>query len=97
MFILISRNQMPTRAIYIVIENNEMHTELYASYEAAREAALEKYKEQLDEEMKDFLEWQGASTMASKVNVAENTETGETTLYIEKENFITIYRRYVNF
>ena len=88
---------MPTRAIYIVIENNQMHTELHASYEAAREAALEKYKEQLDEEREFVLECNGASTMASQVDVAENTETGETSLYIEKEIFITIYRRYVNF
>ena len=95
--ILILRNQMQSRAIYIVIENNQMHTELHASYEAAREAALEKYKEQLDEERENFLEWQGMSTMASQVDVAENTETGETSLYIEKEIFITIYRRYVNF
>ena len=94
---LILRNQMPTRAIYIVIENNQMHTELHASYEAAREAALEKYKEQLDEEREFVLECNGASTMASQVDVAENTETGETSLYIEKEIFITIYRRYVNF
>jgi hypothetical protein len=86
-----------TKTVYIVIENQEVYPELYASYEAARDAALEKYKEQLDEEREFVLECNGASTMASQVDVAENTATGETSLYVEKEIFITIYRRYVNF
>jgi hypothetical protein len=58
---------------------------------------LEKYKEQLDEEREFVIECNGRSTMASQVDVAENTETGETSLYVEKSIFITIYRRYVNF
>jgi hypothetical protein len=86
-----------TKTVYIVIENQEVYPELYASYETARDAALEKYKEQLDEEREFVLECNGASTMASQVDVAENIETGETSLYVEKEIFITIYRRYVNF
>lgn len=86
-----------SRTVYIVIENQEVYQELYASYEAARDAALEKYKEQLDEEREFVIECNGRSTMASQVDVAENTETGETSLYVEKSIFITIYRRYVNF
>ncbi|MBM3454770.1 MAG: hypothetical protein FJX80_06435 [Bacteroidetes bacterium] len=86
-----------SRIVYIVIENQEVYQELYASYEAARDAALEKYKEQLDEEREFVIECKGRSTMASQVDVAENTETGETSLYVEKSIFITIYRRYVNF
>ena len=86
-----------SKTVYIVIENQEVYQELYASYVAARDAALEKYKEQLDEEREFVIECNGRSTMASQVDVAENTETGETSLYVEKSIFITIYRRYVNF
>jgi hypothetical protein len=88
---------MSSKTVYIVIENQEVYQELYASYEAARDAALEKYKEQLDEEREFVIECKGTSTMASQVDVAENTATGETYLYVEKSIFITIYRRYVNF
>lgn len=68
----------------------ELYPKLYTSYDAARAAALEKYKELLDEERSECAEWGGS--MASQVDVEENKETGTTKLYIEKEIFITIQR-----
>lgn len=57
-------------------------------------AAIEKYKEQLDEERAEFAE--DGLAMASQVDVAENKETGKTYLYIEKGISITIHRFKVN-
>ena len=76
--------------LYVVLENGELYPKLYSSYDAARAAALEKYKEWLDEERSECAEWGGA--MASQVDVEENKETGTTTLYVEKEIYITIQR-----
>jgi len=76
--------------LYVVLENGELYPKLYTSYDAARAAALEKYKELLDEERSECAEWGGS--MASQVDVEENKETGTTKLYIEKEIYITIQR-----
>lgn len=81
---------MTTKNLYVVLENGELYPKLYTSYDAARAAALEKYKEWLDEERSECAEWGGR--MASQVDVEENKETGTTKLYIEKEIFITIQR-----
>ena len=76
--------------LYVVLENGELYPKLYSSYDAARAAALEKYKEWLDEERSECAEWGGGT--ASQVDVEENKETGTTSLYIEKEIYITIQR-----
>ena len=76
--------------LYVVLENGDLYPKLYSSYDAARAAALEKYKEWLDEERAECAEYGGR--MASQVDVEENKETGTTSLYIEKEIFITIQR-----
>jgi len=76
--------------VYIILENGELYPSVYYSYEAAREAALTKYAEELDEERSDC---EGMPYgMASNVDVDENKETGTTELYIEKEIYITIQR-----
>jgi hypothetical protein len=76
--------------LYVVLENGELYPKLYSTYEAARAAALHNHAELLEEERAECAEWGGA--MASKVDVEENKETGTTTLYVEKEIFITIQR-----
>jgi hypothetical protein len=81
---------MATQNVYVVLENGELCPTLYYSYKAAREAALHNHAEILEEERAECAEWGG--TMASQVDVAENTETGTTKLYIEKEIYITIQR-----
>ena len=79
-----------TMTLYVVLENGELYPSLYYSYEAAREAVLDKHVETLDDERSECAEWGG--TMASQVDVVENTDTGTTRLYIEKEIYITIQR-----
>jgi hypothetical protein len=76
--------------LYVVLENGELYPKLYSTYEAAHAAALHNHAELLEEERAECAEWGGA--MASKVDVEENKETGTTTLYVEKEIFITIQR-----
>ena len=83
--------------VYIVSEAHqyyEIYPVLYNTYEEAYQAAIEKYKEQLDEERAEFAE--DGLAMASQVDVAENKETGKTYLYIEKGIYITIYRFKLN-
>ena len=82
------------RNVYVVIEQtNEdfcyLHPVLYNTYDEAYQAAIAKYKEELDEERAECAEYD--ISMASKVDVVENPE-GETKLYIEKEIYITIRR-----
>lgn len=90
----LSKSIMSSTNLYAVLvfedDGVELYPKLYKSYEAAREAALEKYKEILDEERSECAEWGGS--MASQVDVEENKETGTTKLYIEKEIYITIQR-----
>jgi hypothetical protein len=81
---------MTTQNVYVVLENGELYPTLYYSYEAAREAVLDKHAETLEDERSECAEWGGM--MASKVDVVENTDTGTTKLYIEKEIYITIQR-----
>ena len=84
---------MTTQNVYVVLENGELYPSLYYSYETAREAVLDKHAETLDDERSECAEcaeWGGM--MASKVDVDENTDTGTTKLYIEKEINITIQR-----
>ena len=79
-----------TQNVYVVLENGELYPTLYYSYEAAREAVLDKNVETLDYERSECAEWGGM--MSSKVDVDENTDTGTTKLYIEKEIYIIIQR-----
>jgi hypothetical protein len=76
--------------LYVVLENGELYPKIYSTYDAARAAALHNHAELLEEERAECAEWGGA--MCSKVDVEENKETGTTTLYVEKEIYITIQR-----
>ena len=76
--------------LYVVLENGELYPKIYSTYDAARAAALHNHAELLEEERAECAEWGGA--MCSMVDVDENKETGTTTLYVEKEIYITIQR-----
>ena len=76
--------------VYVILENGELYPNLYPTYDAARVAALQNHAEILDFERSECAEWGGM--MASKVDVEENKETGTTSLYVEKEIYITIQR-----
>ena len=73
-------------------QNGELYASLYYSYDDAREAVTTKYAEELAKEMELVRELREGFFMSSKVDVAENKETGTTQLYIEKEIYITIQR-----
>ena len=81
-----------TQNVYVVLENGELYTSLYYSYDDAREAVTTKYAEELAKEMELVRELREGFFMSSKVDVAENKETGTTQLYIEKEIYTTIQR-----
>jgi hypothetical protein len=76
--------------LYVVLENGELYPRLYSTYEAAREAVLHKHVDTLEEQRNECAEYNGV--MSSRVDVEENKETGKTTLYVEKEIYITIQR-----
>jgi len=80
---------------YVVLENGELYPTLYSTYDAARAAVLHKHADTLEEQRAECAEWNGV--MSSKVDVEENRETGTTTLYVEKEIYITIQRYAVSF
>lgn len=78
------------KTVYVVLENGELYPKLYSTYDAARAAALDNHAETLEEQRSECAEWGGK--MSSQVDVEENKETGTTSLYIEKEIYITIQR-----
>jgi hypothetical protein len=82
------------RNVYVVIENSpdnycHLHPVLYNTYEQAYQAAIAKYKEQLDEERAEAIA--DGLDMASQIDVVEDP-AGVTKLYIEREIYITIRR-----
>ena len=76
--------------VYVVLENGELYPTLYSTYEKAHAAVTTKYEEELSYEREEAASWGG--DMASQVDVVENTDTGATTLYIEKGIHIIIQR-----
>ena len=83
-------SNMRTQTIYVVLENGELYPDLYLTYEAARDAVVTKYAEELDDERRECAGM--PYPMASKVDVDENTGTGTTHLYVERGISILIQR-----
>lgn len=75
-------------AVYVVVENGVPYPVVYSTFDSAVAVAKEKHKEALEAE---FLE-AGGGSMCSDLDTPENTLTGETYLYVEKEIHIRIYR-----
>lgn len=75
--------------VYVVIENGELYTILYKTYESAREAVITKYEVELSDERREVEEMDCG--MVSDVDIDEN-ETGTTQLYIEKGIHIIVQR-----
>ena len=74
-------------AFYVVIENGDPYPHLYTSYASAASAAQEKYKEAIEEQIKEA----DGHPICSEINVPENT-SGTTYLYVEKGIYIYIYK-----
>jgi len=75
-------------AVYIVVENGVPYPVAYASFESAVAVVKEKHKEALEEQIREA----DGGPICSDLDVPENTLTGHTYLYVEKEIYIRIYR-----
>ena len=76
-------------SVYIVNENGEVYPTAYKTYAAAQKAVIDKYKEELDRQIKEFPEY--TDEILKDVNCLENP-TGKTGLYIEKGICIEIHK-----
>jgi hypothetical protein len=74
-------------SMYVVIENGDPYPCIYTSYESAAAAAQEKYKEVIEEEIKEA----DGHPICSEIDVPEDT-SGKTYLYVEKGIHIYIYK-----
>jgi hypothetical protein len=77
-------------AVYVVIENGDPYPIAYTSYASAYAAVKENYGEFVQEEMDNLDE--GIISVCSLIDVPENTLTGKTYLYIEKDIHIYIHK-----
>lgn len=75
-------------AIYVVVENGVPYPVAYPSFESAVAVVKEKHKEDLEEQIRQA----NGGLICSDLDVPENTLTGHTYLYVEKEIHIRIYR-----
>lgn len=73
--------------MYIVIENGDPYQNIYTSFKSAAKAAQEKYKEVVEEQMREA----GGESICSELDIPEDT-SGTTYLYVEKGIHIYIYK-----
>jgi hypothetical protein len=73
--------------MYVVIENGDPYPNIYTSFESAAKAAQEKYKDVIEEEIREA----DGHPICSEVYVPEHT-SGTTYLYVEKGIHIYIYK-----
>ena len=74
---------MPT--VYVIVENGNVYPLVYTTYESAVAAVKERHAEEIEED-------EDTEDKCCDLDVEENTETGETHLYIEKGINILIHR-----
>lgn len=74
---------MPT--VYVVIENWDVYPAVYTSYASAVAAVKERHAVVIKED-------EGSEDKRCDLDVEENTETGKTHLYIEKDISIRIHK-----
>jgi hypothetical protein len=80
--------KVPMAVVYVVVENGVPYPVAYASFESAVAVVKEKHKEDLEEQIREA----NGGPICSDLDVPENTLTGHTYLYVEKEIHIRIYR-----
>ena len=77
--------------VYVVVENGELYTVIYSSYESARKAVTTKYAAKLREEWEEVKEMNDPDfKMVS--SIVDESDTGTTYLYIERGIHIIIQR-----
>ncbi len=72
--------------VYVVIENGKPYIIAYTSFESAKHAVIEKFKQELEEQALN------GYPIPSEVDVPENKVSYKTYLYIEKEIHIYIHK-----
>ena len=75
--------------VYIVVDCGEAFRTAFTTYKSAVNAVKLKYKKELEEQWEEEKEYN--LLPISEVNVIEN-ENGTTSLYIEKQIYIVIYK-----
>ena len=78
--------------IYILVENGNAYPDVYKNYESAVNAVKEKYREYLQEQIKELYYLDMIENLLADINVPENIETGISKLYIEKGINIVIHK-----
>ena len=74
-------------AVYIIVENGEPYNLAYQTFESAVAAVKAKYKEVVDEELREA----DGHPICSELDTPEDKITGKTYLYVEKGIHIYIY------
>ncbi len=75
-------------AVYVVVENGVPYPTVYTSFASAAAAAKTKHKEEVEAQLREA----GGGPTCCDLDVPENTESGMTYLYVEKEIHIRIYK-----
>jgi membrane-bound inhibitor of C-type lysozyme len=79
--------------IYIVVDCGEAFQTAFTTYKSALNAVKLKYKEELERQLEEEIEYN--CSPVSDIDVVEN-ENGATSLYIEKQIYIVIYKLSIN-
>ena len=79
--------------VYVVVDCGEAFRTAFTTYESALNAVKLKYKEELERQLEEAIEYNYSPV--SDINVVEN-ENGATILYIEKQIYIVIYKLPIN-
>jgi hypothetical protein len=74
-------------AVYVIIENGEPYRMVYQTFESAVAVVKAKYKETIDEQIKEAEGY----PICSELDVPEN-KMGKTELYVERGIHIIIYK-----
>lgn len=74
-------------SMYVVIENGDPYPNLYTCFASAAAAAQEKYKEVIEDQIREA----DGHPICSEIDVPEDT-SGKTYLYVEKGIHIYIYK-----
>jgi len=75
-------------AVYVVVENGDPYPVAYASFESAAAVVKETHKRAVEGERMEV----NRTQISHETVIPENTKTGKTYIYVEKEIHIYIYK-----
>ena len=81
--------------VYVIVENNDIYATVYKNYTMAHSAVKEKYKNYLEDLIKESGDLESIEKILADINVSENPG-GKTCLYIEKGINIVICKLYIS-